>query len=77
MYRVAVYKYNKMTTVVKYLLPPGKLTIYNMTHSSSNSGGKDNRNRNDKEIYGQLIYLDHFSIFYFIKDTLFKKKKKH
>lgn len=75
MYRVAVYKYNKMTTVVKYLLPPGKLLIYNMTLSSLNSGGKDNRNRNNKEIYGQLIYLDHFLIFYFIKDTLFQKKK--
>lgn len=42
-----------------------------MTLSSSNSGEKDNRNRNNKEIYGQLIYFDHFS--YSIKDTLLKK----
>lgn len=34
-------------------------------------GKKDNRNRNNKEIYGQLIYFDHFFIFY--KGYTFKK----
>lgn len=50
-----------------------KFTTWRFPHLTV--GEKDNRNRNNKEIYGQLIYLDHFFIFYFIKDTLFQQQK--